>query len=359
MSWHKANVGSPQSPYTLTDLPKVKTKPILAFILKRINLLVKLPLTLLLLWVLYRQVFAEGQGQILLREMGKRWQWPHLWLFFFVVGMMPLNLALETWKFRLLTKQFLPTGFPVLFKSVLGGMAVALVTPNRIGEYAGRVLFLKKKYGWQAVAATVVGSLSQLLIIIGAGLVGTLAYHSNWLTDNGVSVSLLLFFGVSLVGVMLVFYYNVDLLLPLLRRVPLGGLYRKILSRLSFLRHYSFGKLSAILLVAAVRYLTYCTQYVLLLWFFGLEAPFQGALATVAMVFLIQASIPLPPLASLIARGELALMAFGANGNELLVPVMSATFLLFFINVALPALAGLFLIWFTNIRETLGLRFRR
>ncbi len=325
----------------------------------RINLLIKLPLTLLLLWVLWRQLFSEGQWQTLLRETGSRWQWPQLWLVVLTVVMVPLNLGLETFKFHILTRQFLPTGFAVLFKSVLGGMAVAVVTPNRIGEYAGRVLFLKKKYGWQAVAATVVGSLSQLLVIIALGLAGTLLFHAAWMNKNGVSGSLLLSFGLSLVAVMLLFYYNIDLLLPLLRRIPLGKTYRKVVSKLSFLKRYSFRQLSAILAVAAGRYLTYCTQYVLLLWFFGLEVSYLPALATVAMVFLLQASIPLPPLAGLIARGEFALMAFDEGHSNVLAPVMSATFLLFLVNVAIPALAGLLLIWITNIRKTLGIRFRR
>lgn len=343
----------------MTDLPKVKTSTTLHFLLKRINLLVKLPLTLLLLWVLYRQLFSEGQWLSLLRAMESRWQWPALWPLALAVAMVPLNLGLETFKFRLLTRQFLPTGFRVLFKSVLGGMAVAIVTPNRIGEYAGRVLFLKKKYGWQAVVATVVGSLSQLLVILALGLAGTLAYHAGWLEENGVSASLLLFLGSGLVALLLVFYYNVDLLLPILRRIPLGKTYRKILARLSFLKQYTVLQLSTILVVAAGRYLTYCTQYVLLLWFFGLGEDYPSAMAAVAMIFLLQASIPLPPLASLIARGEFAIMAFGDAGPNATASVMSATFLLFFVNVALPSLAGLFLIWFTNIRETLGIRFRR
>lgn len=321
--------------------------------------LVKLPLTLLLLWVLYKQLVLERQWETLLSEITVRWQWPHLWLLLLVVIMLVMNLGLETWKFRLLTKQFLPTGFSVLFKSVLGGMAVAMVTPNRVGEYAGRVLFLKSKYGWQAVAATIVGSLSQLLAIIGFGLLGTLAFNAEWLERNGISEALLLFFGIGLVAVLFVIYYNIDLVVPLLKRVPLGNTYQKILSKLSFQKHYSMGQLSLIFLVATGRYLTYCTQYVLLLWFFGMTEEYLHSMAIVAMVFLVQTSIPLPPLASLVARGEFALLAFGNQEAKVLVPVMSATFLLFFINVAIPSLTGLLLIWFANTRNALGARFRK
>ena len=335
----------------------MKTNPLWSFLLKWIDLLVKLPLTLLLVWVLYRQLFSEGQWEVLLREMTARWLWPNLWLLLLAIALAMLNLSLETLKFRLLTSQFLPTGFGLLFKSVLGGMAVAIVTPNRIGEYAGRVLFLKKKYGWQAVVATVVGSLSQLLAILVFGLAGTLLFHAGWLEKNGASGTLLMFFGGSLVLVLLVCYYNIDLLLPLLRRLPLGKAFRKTVSKLSFLKNYALSRLSLILAVATGRYLTYCNQYVLLLWFFGLSESYPTALAAVSMVFLLQASIPLPPLAGLIARGEFALMAFGDPGA--LMPVMSATLLLFFINVVIPALAGLLFIWFTNLRKTLGLKLRR
>lgn len=304
-------------------------------------------------------MLAEGQWESLFQQIGSCWHWPQLWYLVMAITMVPVNLGLETIKFRLLTRQFLPMGFSELFRSVLGGSAVAFVTPNRVGEYAGRVLFLKKKYSWQAVAATVVGSLSQLLAILIFGLVGTLVYYTGWLEDNGLSSMLITFFGGSLVLFTMAFYYNIDLLLPFLRRIPLGKAYLRILSKLTFLKHYTFGQLSLILLAAVGRFIVYCTQYVLLLWFFGLEEKYLRAMAAIAMIFLLQTSLPLPPLAGLIAKGELAMLVFGHESPHTHATVLSATFLLFFVNVAMPALVGLLLIWQVNLRQTLGITLRR
>ncbi len=69
--------------------------------------------------------------------------------------------------------------FMVFFQSYLAGVAFALNTPNRIGEYGGRMLYLEGKNRIQSVSLTVAGSISQLVVTLTMGAVGVLILESH------------------------------------------------------------------------------------------------------------------------------------------------------------------------------------
>jgi hypothetical protein len=97
----------------------------------------------------------------------------------------------------------------------------------------------------------------------------------------------------------------------------------------------------------------YSTQYFLLLRFFGIDIGLIPAYFSIAAIFLIQTSIPLPPVMGLLARGNVAVQIwsfFGANQ----VSILATTFGLWIINLILPALFGTFFIFNVNITKSLG-----
>ena len=69
--------------------------------------------------------------------------------------------------------------------------------------------------------------------------------------------------------------------------------------------------------------------------------------------FFVQASIPLPPVMGLLARGEIALFIWGFFSEDQ-VAILAATFTLFVINIAIPALFGMAFIVQANILKSLG-----
>ena len=54
----------------------------------------------------------------------------------------------------------------------MSGVTVSIFTPNRTGEFAGRVLHLDAGIRIKAAIASVIGSMNQLLITIIAGGIG-------------------------------------------------------------------------------------------------------------------------------------------------------------------------------------------
>lgn len=267
--------------------------------------------------------------------------------------LVPVNLAFEAEKFHHLIRHFSKIHFRQTFKAILGGISVAIFTPNRVGEYGGRLLFVEPGNGWKVVIATLVGSLSQLLTIVTFGIVGTVIFCAEIMKMEMYPLLGLLFLGVLLAALLGFGFFNIDLLVPVARRVPHIEKFSKYLKHLTLLRHYSSRELATVLGFSVCRYATYSLQYLLMLQFFHIPAPLPTGLSCIAAIFLVQASIPLPPVAGLLARGEIALFVWGYFSDDK-AGILAASFSLFVINIAMPSLLGLLFIVQTNILKSLG-----
>lgn len=323
------------------------------FTRKFFNLFLKTAIAGLLVWAIYRQVFAQENVSDLWETFTRYFTYPNLFWLLAVVCLAPLNLALEALKWQQLIKNFSNLGFGKTFQAILAGTTIAIFTPNRVGEYGGRVLFVKKEQGWKAVIATMVGSLSQLLALLSAGLAGAVYFSVHYLEPEPYIIPVVILLGACLIGLLFFTFFNIDLVVPIAKRIPHIDKIKKYLRHLAMLKHYRSNELGRALLYAFLRYFTYSFQYYLLLQFYDIPAPLLTGLAGIATIFLVQASVPLPPLMGLLARGEIALYVWGFFAENQ-VNILAATFSLFVINIAVPALLGLFFIIQVNIAKFLG-----
>src|SRR5690606_10757729 len=104
-----------------------------------------------------------------------------------VLLMMLLNWFLEALKWKYLCAGVSPIGTWRAVESVFCGLTWAVFTPNRIGEYGGRVMFLLPRRRIRGAVAMRVGALAQITItnVLGAAalcwFVGTYLGVSGWL----------------------------------------------------------------------------------------------------------------------------------------------------------------------------------
>lgn len=308
-------------------------------------------MTLLFIWVLYEQVFNREDIGDIWATFKASFQKENLPYLFGALILVPLNWILETLKWSVLMERVEKLSFRRALKGVLAGVTFSIFTPNRIGEYGGRILVVSAAQNWKTVVATLVGSFSQLVALLGGGLLGLWFFAYHMLELKAIYMQGLAFFGLVLIGLMLFCYFNIRIFAGVFIKVKF---LRKYLKHVLVLRHYKIKELAKALGFAACRYLVYSIQYLLILYFFGIKMPVLLGLAGVATVFVLQTSIPLPPLMGLFVRGEVALQVWGYfEGNEL--GILAATFSVWLINLILPALLGLFLIMDVNLMKTLGL----
>src|SRR5690606_5150466 len=90
------------------------------------------------------------------------------------VGLMFLNWLIEAGKWKLLLHPLEAVSLKQALRAVLGGLAIGVNTPNRIGEYSGRALYVSEGKRMRSVSLAVVCSFSQLLVTLFFGSLGLL-----------------------------------------------------------------------------------------------------------------------------------------------------------------------------------------
>ena len=100
-------------------------------------------------------------------------------ILFLVFLLMIVNWGIEAVKWRYLIRKVEKTSFLKSFKAVLSGVTISIYTPNRVGEFAGRIFVLEKANRIEASLITVIGSLSQLLITVFLGSISFMYVYFN------------------------------------------------------------------------------------------------------------------------------------------------------------------------------------
>ena len=317
------------------------------------NWLIKVLVGILLAWVLYQQVFAkEDAGQIWRLFLKNLKAQPLEWLIL-VLLLMPVNWILENLKWRALILSFEKISFRKSLAAIFAGVTFSIFTPNRIGEYGGRILFVAPENNWKAVVATLVGSYSQLLAILSFGILGFGVFMSMYFDLDPIVLKSVLFLSVALVMIMLFCFYNIDMVIPLAKKIPYAYKFKKVVKDVKVLKSYDNKVLNKALGYAVLRYLVYTIQYYIILRYFGIDIGVLEGLAGIATIYLFQTSIPLPPLMGLVARGELAILIW-MNFSSDEISILAATFVLWIINLIIPALIGTIFISNINIMKSLG-----
>ncbi len=307
---------------------------------------IKLVILLLLFASLYWQIVRKDDvGKVfddILTMIGRNRN-----LILLVFSMMFVNWGIEAWKWWLLINRAEPLSYFRSYLAIFSGATLTLFTPNRIGEYGGRFIFLNNPLRLETLQATILGSIAQIWVTILAGL-GGMAW---WLSHSaGVSNELLPVLYAAVVGTVIVLtllYFRLEVLGSLLGRVKYLQKYH---DRWVKLIHFSTTELLQVLLLAALRYGVYLAQFLLLLYALevGIE-PWQGA-ALIATIFLFQSAIPSIAIFDLGIRGNLALFVFtGFVGTNELQQVVAAAFCLWLINLVIPAILGYAIISVTKL----------
>ncbi|WP_165917134.1 lysylphosphatidylglycerol synthase domain-containing protein [Flaviaesturariibacter aridisoli] len=253
------------------------------------------------------------------------------------------NWGLEAIKWRILVAPVQRISFVQSFKAVLSGVSFSISTPNRIGEYLGRMLYLPEGRRLKIIALTLVGSLAQLLVTLWAGCFAFFALRDR-LIDGGLLHPLAYQFGVFgllfICSILTLFYFNV------------GGLEKWLESALrkaswlplvTALQEFGMQRLGLLLLLSVIRYAVFVIQYLLAFRLFSVTVSLLPAVGVMSLVFLALAVIPSVVLLEVGIRGEVSLKLIGLfSANSLGILLTSVT--IWLINLVIPALAGSILI---------------
>jgi hypothetical protein len=306
---------------------------------------------LLLAWVLYRELGSREQLPALWAAFLQQWRhgpWPWLLL---ALALLPLNWALEALKWFYFLRRQSDISWVQTCKGVLAGVSFALFTPNRVGEFAGRLVFIPQGRQWQALAANLIGSAAQYWVLLAGGLAGACCFFQQYRPG----IPWLAWAPLGWAGLVsgLLLYLYIRRLTPVFKRLTAWKWLRRAAALTPVLEQTGPRDAAAVLLLAALRYAVYSAQYAAILHFCGLNLPVFTLFSGIATIFVVQTVVPLPALAGILWRGNVSVFVWGLAGmNE--ISALASTFVLWFVNLILPALVGTFFLFNVQITKAFG-----
>ena len=303
-------------------------------------------------WFIYNRIFSTKN----LNEISEYFK-SHLngsfqlWYLIIAILLMFINWGVETykWRYLILKIEYLP--FFRAFKAVLSGVTVSVFTPNRIGEYAGRVVYINEGNRIKAALITVISSLSQLLVTLLVGALCLLFYFNSYQSESLGSISI--YIGIQLYVIFFVLailtFINTSFLTIILSRIKfLAKRFKKYIEVFSY---YSQSDLLKVLMISVLRYLVFSVQYYLLLVFFDVDITVIESAILIPVYFITLTAIPTITLAELGVREVVAITVFSViSSNE--IGLVSTSFAIWIINLAIPALIGVVFVWKARLFKT-------
>ncbi len=304
--------------------------------------------TLALSYILYR-IFALPAGQVGTFIQSVLGNTDVIYIFSALFLLMVLNWGIESLKWKWLIARAESIRFGKAYQAVLGGLAVSIFTPNRVGEFLGRVFILRKTDPLKAILLTIVGSFSQLLVTI---VLGTLAYvfyaprylpllmsDSTWLV-RGFSLTLL-----TASAALIFVFFNISVLHRISILIP-SKYSLRIRDSIDAIADCPKPLLAKTVLLSTLRYLVFSFQFYLALRLMEVNFTLFQCMMVIPVIYLALAAIPTVALTELGVRGSVSVFLFGliAGNNGLdsaaTLAVVSASTLIWLINIAVPSLAG-------------------
>ncbi len=250
--------------------------------------------------------------------------------------LMLLNWFLESLKWKYLVQGVETISTWKAVESVFCGLTWAVFTPNRIGEYGGRVFFLSPRKRIMGVVAMSVGAIGQMVV---TNVFGALALL--WFVTRFMELNLLVNFALSLLvaissSFFLLFYFNIQWIDGLLSKINFMKRFRRFFI---IFAGYGTSDLLKILSYCLSRYLVFTTQYYLIIHLLIPDIQVFEMIMIMFVLYFIQSAIPSLALLDIGVRASTATYFFSFVTDQQ-IAIMAATTCIWFINLIIPAILG-------------------
>jgi len=303
--------------------------------------------------LLWRELVHTPNLTTFADTLTRSWNNNGWWYLIAAVMLMPVNWLAETRKWTILIPSDENLSTARAFRAVCAGITVSLFTPNRVGEYGGRILFLSPKNHAQGIMSNLLGNAAQLLVIFAIGLPAAVIYFHGLPGEQPGWLTLMLVPALGATGLLAWAYFNISLICYWATTLPIPMFLKEMLKKWQLLQHCNKKQLSNVLYWALLRFTVYTLQYWFFLLYFGVRTEVLTAIAGIATLYLLQTSLPLPPLTGLLTRGNLAIQIWAPFYAEPSA-CLGATFGLWILNLIVPALFGTFSMFHVNIAKAFG-----
>ena len=256
---------------------------------------------------------------------------------------MIVNWSIEAVKWQLAIKTIQRVSFLKAFRAVLSGVSFSVSTPNRVGEYLGRILYMQEGNRLKTISLTIACNMSQLIITLFIGVIGLIILLPEIEADHIISsvwIRVILYGVITALVILTLFYFRLSWLVRWVDRLPGSRRYAWLIRALE---NFNATLLLQLLSLSAIRFFVFIVQYYLLFRLFDVPVSWWQVFWTISVSFLVLAIIPTIAIIELFQRRMIIKMLVGLySTNELGITLTTAG--IWFINLIIPAIIGSLLI---------------
>lgn len=323
---------------------RVKVKKLTSRYKTILSYLLKAAIVIFAFWFIYRKL-SSNQNLKEFRNLLKQIPQQEIILVLGTVCfLMLVNWGIEALKWKRLIARVENISLWRAVESVFCGLTWAVFTPNRIGEYGGRVFFLSPKRRVIGVVAMAVGNIGQMVLtnVFGAIAISIFIYRFAGI-DYRLSYALLIL-SAMFCCFFIVFYFNIRWLNGILLSMRFTRKYKKFYS---ILARYSKRELLNILLFCLGRYIVFSSQYFILFFWLIPQVHYLDILMMVSILFFVQSTLPSLDLFDIGVRSVTASYFFSfVTSHD--VAVIACTASIWLINIIIPAILGSYFVFKLN-----------
>ena len=287
---------------------------------------IKALFVVLLIYVLYYQLNKakafEGNQIVLVEPIG------------LLMGflLMPLNWTLEGLKWRSILQKFQKrVGLKTLLFSLFTGISMSLFTPNRAGNFIGRMIWFGSAIRVQVSVLSIYGNVAQWLSSIIFGVIGI--GMGTFFIFPKINTTYLIISSLLIIGVIIL--YLIPYWIP------------QFLSKYIFTRNMTHAARVLkehhslkweLLILSLFRHFVFSMQFALIMFAFGISFN-KDLIFAVWITYFVMTLIPSPLFGKLLLRESAALLVIGTLSDNSTVILLSSI-ILWFINLSIPAILG-------------------
>lgn len=313
-----------------------------AKIIKFTEIMVKIVIVLLGVWILYKKLFHNQNITQLWTDIKTSViTTNNIILTLLALLLVPVNIYLEgiKWKFQLKPIENISNWKS--FLSIFTGITAGMFFPNRMGNFLGRIFMLEKGDRIKAAMVTIVGGMGQMIATVSIGLIASIFFVKKHLALLTIAVILI-------IVILLIMYFNIQFLKYFQFLIP-KKYKEKTKEYFEIFSLYNKDELFKILAISFLRYFLYTFQFVLLIWAFNVPLTYFKAMIPISLTYILMMVIPFITITEIAVRGSVSIFVFekwfiiNNISDSYLIMVFSASSLLWIFNIAIPSIIGLFL----------------
>lgn len=288
-------------------------------------------------WYIYHQFYKKNNDLKQFQALTAQINSTHVFIVMgIVVLLMVVNWVLEAFKWQYLAQRLVNISIWESVEAVFCGLTWAISTPNRVGEYGGRVLFLPNRKRIHGVFAMAVGAFGQIIMTNLLGLIAII-----WLFYKYIPVSAWLFVVIILISaltmsILLICFFHIKVIINLLNRIAFLRKYHRFFD---IMGRYKTKELIRILGFSMARYFTFTIQYCIVFHLLIPQFAFFPMVMMLFVYFFVTSAVPSLDLLDVGVRSFTASHLF-AYVTDQKIAIIAGVSSIWLINLIIPAILG-------------------